>query len=398
MSHPSFCFENVRLDDASYVKQANLGMLGFKTVKDTRRTLQQLSERCGRLLWLVLPGKPAAGSANELETDTDADAGADTDAEAGTREQDNPGGKTERDAILALLGFQVIDPEARRALVWLFPGETSMTDDLLSLIVDKAFSTVGLYRLEIAITPQDQDWIPALTGTGWRQEAIMVSCHWNEARKRHEDVRMFSMIRPWQRTIGIAFIPFAKGIVALTGDVDGVTASEFVRYGQPAESDRLQESAEWLDLLDGQGRFLSEQDILAHLAGKTWIGTDHLSEPVRDAADQIADYFLGKKNDFDVKIHFEQGSPFQQRVWTALQQIPFGTTWTYEDLASSISNQDRVQGRKMARAVGSACGANPLPLILPCHRVIGKNGHLVGFSGGLDIKAYLLGLELLGLS
>jgi O-6-methylguanine DNA methyltransferase len=104
------------------------------------------------------------------------------------------------------------------------------------------------------------------------------------------------------------------------------------------------------------------------------------------------------RKQFDVPLHLEQGSPFQQKVWRALADIPFGVTRTYEDIACTISQENTIEARKMARAVGSACGANPLPLILPCHRVIGKNGRLVGFSGGLDIKEYLLAHEIMGLA
>lgn len=153
-----------------------------------------------------------------------------------------------------------------------------------------------------------------------------------------------------------------------------------------------------LDLLDEQGHLIEEEKMSDQVGERGWLGTDQLPDPVVDAAMQTVAYFHGKRANMNIRIQFEQGSPFQQRVWNTLQQIPFGVTWTYEDLASVLCDQDRVQARKMARAVGAACGANPLPLILPCHRVIGKNGHLVGFSGGLDIKEYLLGLELLGLN
>jgi O-6-methylguanine DNA methyltransferase len=184
----------------------------------------------------------------------------------------------------------------------------------------------------------------------------------------------------------------------LIGDASGIKCSAFARYGQPIAIPRVQEAAEMLDLLDEQGHLIEEEKMSDQVGERGWLGTDQLPDPVVDAAMQTVAYFHGKRANMNIRIQFEQGSPFQQRVWNTLQQIPFGVTWTYEDLASVLCDQDRVQARKMARAVGAACGANPLPLILPCHRVIGKNGHLVGFSGGLDIKEYLLGLELLGLN
>ena len=372
MSQPLFRFESVRLDDASRVRQAGLEPPGVKTIKSMRQALQMLSERCGRLLWLMTPVDDGHLDVNDKTEDAD--------------------------PIAAIVGFQVIDPIARRAVVLLIPNDLFISAGFFASIIDQGFSHAGLFRLEIEIGVAEMGWIPVLEETGWRQEAVLAACRWNAARQRHEDVWMYSLLRPQQRSVGVAFIPFAKGIVTLEGDDAGVRSSAFARFGLPIDSSRIQEAAESLYLLDDQGRMMTESGMAAQLAGQAWIGTDHLPEPVCDAARQIVAYFHGKRTNMDIKIHFEQGSPFQQRVWTALQQIPFGTTWTYEDLASLLSGQDRIQGRKMARAVGSACGANPLPLILPCHRVIGKNGHLVGFSGGLDIKEYLLGLELLGLN
>ncbi|MEE4364495.1 MAG: methylated-DNA--[protein]-cysteine S-methyltransferase, partial [Desulfotignum sp.] len=81
------------------------------------------------------------------------------------------------------------------------------------------------------------------------------------------------------------------------------------------------------------------------------------------------------------------GTDFQRRVWQALTQIPYGTTISYGELARRIGNP------KASRAVGMANAKNPIPIVIPCHRVIGKNGRLVGFGGGLDIKEKLLALE-----
>ena len=97
-------------------------------------------------------------------------------------------------------------------------------------------------------------------------------------------------------------------------------------------------------------------------------------------------YFAGDLRDFDLRLA-PRGTPFQLAVWRALAAIPYGTTTSYGALADSI-------GRPQAsRAVGAANGANPLPIVRPCHRVIGSNGSLVGFGGGLDLKQALLQTE-----
>ena len=109
---------------------------------------------------------------------------------------------------------------------------------------------------------------------------------------------------------------------------------------------------------------------------------DLLEEPAR----QLQAYFAGELQDFDLKLA-PQGTPFQVQVWKALGEIPYGETITYGELARRI-------GRPSAsRAVGAANGRNPLPIVLPCHRVIGSNGSLTGYGGGLPIKEALLRLE-----
>lgn len=101
---------------------------------------------------------------------------------------------------------------------------------------------------------------------------------------------------------------------------------------------------------------------------------------------QLDAYFAGRRTTFALKLRFA-GTAFQNAVWTSLQTIPFGGTVTYADLATRIGRPAAV------RAVGAANGANPLPIIVPCHRVIGSNGSLTGFGGGIAAKRFLLAHE-----
>ncbi len=101
---------------------------------------------------------------------------------------------------------------------------------------------------------------------------------------------------------------------------------------------------------------------------------------------QLTEYFDGRLKRFDLDMQ-PKGTDFQQQVWQALLKIPYGTTVTYGDIAEQINNP------KAFRAVGLANKSNPIPIIVPCHRVIGKNGKLTGFAGGLNIKQALLDLE-----
>lgn len=146
--------------------------------------------------------------------------------------------------------------------------------------------------------------------------------------------------------------------------------------------------------------------IAASEKGLVYIGTDHSSmeeaqycqkqfphyEIIENEAflktyiTQLKEYLNGERQEFTLPFDI-QGTPFQQKVWKALCEIPFGKTATYSEVANRINQP------KAVRAVGGAIGRNPLSIVIPCHRVLGKNGRLTGYSGGLDVKMRLLDLE-----
>lgn len=108
--------------------------------------------------------------------------------------------------------------------------------------------------------------------------------------------------------------------------------------------------------------------------------------PIGEAIRQLHDYFAGRRTEFDLPLAPE-GTPFQRAVWRQLQDIPYGETISYGELARRVGNP------KASRAVGSANGANQIPIVIPCHRVIAAGGKLGGFGGGLRVKQALLELE-----
>ncbi len=139
----------------------------------------------------------------------------------------------------------------------------------------------------------------------------------------------------------------------------------------------------------------SELHYVSFPSGKTtikpkpdWLLDDEMRSPVlRDAVHQLGEYFDGTRTLFDLPLHLG-GTPFQNAVWQALYEIPYGATVSYGDIALTIG-----ESIGASQAVGIANGQNPIPIIIPCHRVIGADGSLTGFGGGLETKEFLLALE-----
>jgi methylated-DNA-[protein]-cysteine S-methyltransferase len=115
-------------------------------------------------------------------------------------------------------------------------------------------------------------------------------------------------------------------------------------------------------------------------------GWERYDEPFRAARRELTEYFAGRRQHFELAIE-PRATAFQRAVLDALRAIPYGETRSYKEVAQAIGKPAAV------RAVGAANGSNPIPIIIPCHRVIGSNGALTGFGGGLDAKRYLLDLE-----
>lgn len=147
------------------------------------------------------------------------------------------------------------------------------------------------------------------------------------------------------------------------------------------------------------GRLYLEEDdgALVRLTGAPEDNVEQESDPggvirlqetdfLRQACEQVREFMSGKRREFSLPIRME-GTPFQKKVWEALRRIPYGETRTYGEIAAEVGSSGG------ARAVGQACNRNPIMVVVPCHRVVGRGGALVGFGAGLPIKEKLLALE-----
>lgn len=138
----------------------------------------------------------------------------------------------------------------------------------------------------------------------------------------------------------------------------------------------------------GLKQILFEDQNLLENIKDNWIKESSKLKPV---SDQLISYFNKERTAFNVKLS-PKGTAFQQQIWNQLLKIPYGQTCSYQDIALAINKPSA------CRAIGMANSKNPIPIIIPCHRVIGKNGKLTGYAGGLETKAKLLAIENINLS
>ena len=182
----------------------------------------------------------------------------------------------------------------------------------------------------------------------------------------------------------VAFIPWVFGYLAVVTnpDQDGVESIQFLRKGQEGLTTLVKQMAYYRGLLGFDGIIAGQDDPFM---------SDECPLLARARA-ELTLYLAGGHRP-DIPFEFPRATPFQERVWRETLKIPYGAVRTYADIAEVIEPDKRKSGQ-MARAVGRALGANPLPILIPCHRVIGSNRDLTGFGGGVDNKEHLLQLEM----
>lgn len=132
---------------------------------------------------------------------------------------------------------------------------------------------------------------------------------------------------------------------------------------------------------------IGDELVLCEFERKDINGLFEVTPLLENAMYQLDEYFSKKRKVFDLKYRFIKGTDFQQRVWKALLTIPYGKTVSYKDIASMVESP------KACQAIGQANHNNPISIFIPCHRVIGANGKMVGYGGGIDKKVFLLNLE-----
>ena len=271
--------------------------------------------------------------------------------------------------------FQVSDEDRRSAF-----------DSLLRY----AFFDLQIHRISMLIPVTDTF-----------SEKILISCHMQQDAVLDEalyigdaycDAALFSLLDSDYPDYSVGFVPFRKGVVAIRGDNDVIEMTRFFSYGKQVEGNLERNVAIRTGIADSSG-VLKEEGSPEY---KDLLDMEFPKEVMR-CMKELNEYFMKRRTEFTIHAKPLHGSDFQKKVWDKVSTIPYGVTCSYEDIALDLTGGDKVSARNLTRAVGAACGDNPLPILVPCHRIIGKDGRLVGFSGGLEIKEFLLNHEMFGI-
>ena len=224
-----------------------------------------------------------------------------------------------------------------------------------------------------------------LTGAGFNQEAVLR----DEVRLKNgfEDAGLYAMLSYEYPKYNICFVPFERGVAMVSGGNDYVDSVKLFHYGQEITDPFAKNIASSLGLLDSNGGLARNDDGRYNLEEEQ---LKYIPDELAKAYTELREYFDSMRAGFDINVRFSIGTPFQKKVWNALNSIPYGGTASYEDIALILTDGALPEARKITRAVGAACSDNPVAVIVPCHRVIGKDGSIVGYSVGIDIKDYLL--------
>ena len=251
-----------------------------------------------------------------------------------------------------------------------------------------AFFTMHLHRVSVVISVFEHTFADVLLDCGMVQEAVLDEALCLDGVFR--DAGLFSLLASEYPDYGVAFVAYQQGVLSIKGGKLYVEGIHFYQYEEEILDPYERVVAIRIGVADSSG-------ILKRCGDPSFQnGCTACPNEIAKAARELKEYFSKARTSFSAKIRFPFGSDFQRHVWAELQRIPYGSTVSYEDVAMSLTGNDRVAARNLSRAVGSACAENPIPILVPCHRVIGKNGRLVGFSGGVAIKEFLLEHEIFG--
>lgn len=392
----------LRLADAAILRRMGVFSGSLKTIEAAIRRLLALNERgCYLVNGWLLPKPPtmirsdAAAVPSPAAPEAEAPA-APAEPEAAALATPEPADPAASEPVasaasepVAVTGFIAILPDAFRPEIGrltIRATNPAFLPDLLRLACRTAFGEQPFLRLESLVPAFPETVLHAFKDFGFHTDTIVPAALFRAPAPA--DHYQLSLAKTQNRHPGVGVVAYRLGVLSVTGTDETIDAVEFHRTGEPVRNPYLRDVFAIWGLLDDRDRLRPADAWIRQVRNAK------LPVMVACAVHQLDEYLAGNRQAFDLTLSLSVGSAFQQSVWTALQTIPYGTTETYLDIALRIAGGDLKKARAMSRAVGSACGANPVPVLVPCHRVIGRNGRLIGFSGGIENKEFLLEHEL----
>ena len=282
----------------------------------------------------------------------------------------------QKEQLFGVLGLENYSAKNRSADAVMYFPDTALSGDLPDIsqehrtsafdsLLRYAFFDQQIHRVSMLIPVTDEESEKILLSCHMQQEAVLDEALYVDGA--YCDGALFSLLDSEYPDYSVGFVPFRKGVVAIRGDNEVIEMTRFFSYGKPVEGNLERNVAIRTGIADSSG-VLKEEG----------------SPEYKDL--------------FDMQFPKEvMRCMTELKVWDQVSTIPYGVTKSYEDIALDLTGGDKVSARNLTRAVGAACGDNPLPILVPCHRIIGKDGRLVGFSGGLEIKEFLLNHEMFGI-
>ncbi|MCQ2482155.1 MAG: methylated-DNA--[protein]-cysteine S-methyltransferase [Clostridia bacterium] len=256
---------------------------------------------------------------------------------------------------------------------------------ILESTLDVAFRE-GFYKISIKLRSDEIDKENVLKEFDFVQEAIL-----HEEYGFDEDVSeagLFYLIEPRYKKYNCCFVPFPKGVYVLYGGRDYVDCGRIYPYSSEIKDSKALKMGKYLGIIDkdnrlalkGNSNYFFDEELLERI----------LPDEVFKGYIELKQYFQKERSSFDLKIKFESKSDFRLNVWNEIRKISYASTLCYEDVALSLCSNDAAKAKNMVRVVGQACADCPVPIVIPCHRVIGKDGRLVGYKEGIEFKDFLL--------
>lgn len=307
--------------------------------------------------------------------------------------------------IFGVLGLDNISWQNRSARICMyfakdlyFLGDSSYSEEdgmplfhsALDHMLRYAFFSMDFHRLELLVAVNDEQSEKLARSCKMYQVALLEEAMVIDGA--YSDAGLFALLDSEYADYSVGYVPFKLGVFAIRGDNETIESTHFYAYGDKIDLNLERNVAIRVGIADSSG-------VLKPADSPEYKQLSELPFPneVKKCMKEISEYLLKRRTGFTVHAYSPYGSSFQKKVWDKIAEIPYGATRSYEDIALSLTGEDKVAARNLTRAVGSACRDNPLPVLIPCHRVIGKDGKLVGFAYGLEFKEYLLNHEMFGI-